>query len=187
MVKKEIKLKKLFYLASLLLVTQVTGCIVFHSVSYEVNINDDGTGTALVTIEDINSGAASKESLDEDVKSILEYGLKSEEFVDGQKADGKNITSRNLLVEREKLNALIRYEFSDLSTVEGMQFDDPYYYLTIPVGDSIISTNGQITKTAEYQRIVWDKSIKTLKFKMYSDDTSTEGLKSLTPFYLEDN
>lgn len=167
--------------------TQFSGCIVFHSVSYEVNVNDDGTGTALVTIEDINSDAASKENLDEDVKSILEYGLKSAEFVDEQKTDGKNITSRNLLVEREKLNALVRYEFSNLSKVEGMQFDDPYYYLTVAVDDSIISTNGQITKTADYQRIVWDKSIKTIKFKMYSDDTSKEGLQSLTPFYLKDN
>jgi hypothetical protein len=68
-----------------------------------------------------------------------------------------------------------------------MQFDDPYYYLTIPAKDSIISTNGQVTRTAEYQRIIWDKSIKTLKFKMYSDDTSSEGLKSLAPYYLKEN
>lgn len=180
-------MKNILILISIILLSQLNGCIVFHSVSYEVNFNDDGTGTALVTIEDINSDAASKDNLDEDIKSILEYGLKSMEFVDEQKADGKNITSRNLLVEREKLNALVRYEFTDLSNVEGMQFDDPYYYLTVAADDSIISTNGQITKTAEYQRIVWDKSIKTLKFKMYSDDTNKEGLKSLTPFYLKDN
>lgn len=180
-------MKKIIYVLSIIIFTQFSGCIVFHSVSYEVNVNDDGTGTVLVTIEDINSDATSKENLDEDVKSILEYGLKSSEFVNEQKADGKNITSRNLLVEREKLNALVRYEFSDLSKVEGMQFDDPYYYLTVAADDSIIYTNGQITKTAEYQRIVWDKSISTLKFKMYSDDTNKEGLKSLTPFYLKDN
>ena len=187
MVKKENKLKKLFYLTLLFLITQVTGCIVFHSVSYEVNVNEDGTGTALLTIEDLNTDATTKEMTDEDVKSILEYGLKSSEFVDGMKAEGKTITSRNVMVEREKLNAIIHYEFSDISTVEGMQFDDPYYYLTIPVEDSIISTNGQITKTPEYQRIVWDKSIKTLKFKMFSDDTSREGLTSIAPYFLKEN
>jgi hypothetical protein len=85
------------------------------------------------------------------------------------------------------LNAIVNYEFSDISKVEGMQFDDPYYYLTIPPEDSIISTNGQITVTSEYKRIVWDKSIKTLKFKMYSDDTSIEGLTSLAPYYLKEN
>jgi hypothetical protein len=180
-------LKKLFYLASLLLITQVTGCIVFHSVSYEVNVNEDGTGTALLTIEDINTDAVTKEAVDEDVKSILEHGLKSQQFVDDLKSEGKQIISRNVVIEKEKLNAIILYEFSEISKVEGLQFDDPYYYLTIPVEDSIISTNGQITKTPEYQRIVWDKSIKTLKFKMYSDDTNREGLTSLAPYYLKEN
>ena len=180
-------MKIIFYLSSMLLMTQLTGCIVFNSVSYEVNVNDDGTGTAMLTIEDINTDAATKETIDEDVNSILEYGLKSQEFVDDQKKDGKMITSRNLMVERKKLNALVSYKFNDLNEVEGMQFDDPYYYLTIPAEDSIISTNGQITKTSEYQRIVWDKSIKTLKFKMYSDDTSREGLTSLAPYYLKEN
>lgn len=180
-------MKKLFYLASLLLITQVTGCIVFHSVSYEVNVNEDGTGTALLTIEDINTDAVTKEAVDEDVKSILEHGLKSQQFVDDLKSEGKQIISRNVVIEKEKLNAIILYEFSEISKVEGLQFDDPYYYLTIPVEDSIISTNGQITKTPEYQRIVWDKSIKTLKFKMYSDDTNREGLTSLAPYYLKEN
>jgi hypothetical protein len=172
---------------SFILISQLTGCIVFHSVSYEVSVNDDETGTALVTIEDLNTDAITKEMIDEDVKSILEYGLKSSEFAEGMKAEGKTITSRNVMVEKEKLNAIILYEFSEISKVEGLQFDDPYYYLTIPVEDSIISTNGQITKTPEYQRIVWDKSIKTLKFKMYSDDTNREGLTSLAPYYLKEN
>ncbi|MBE0538258.1 MAG: hypothetical protein IH620_00985 [Ignavibacterium sp.] len=180
-------MKKIIYVMSFLLISQLTGCIVFHSVSYEVSVNDDGTGTALLTIEDINTDATTKDAIDEDVRSILEYGLKSAEFVNDQDKEGKKITSRNVMVEREKLNALVRYEFNDISKVEGMQFEDPYYYLTIPAEDSIISTNGQVTRTNEYQRIVWDKSITTLKFKMYSDDTSKDGLKSLAPFYLKEN
>ncbi len=180
-------MEKIFYFILVLSLTQITGCIVFHSVSYEVTMKENGTGTALVTIEDINTDANSKEAIDEDVKSILEYALKSKEFFDEQEKEGKKITLRNLLVEREKLNAIVCYEFFDISKVEGMQFDSPYYYLTIPPEDSIISTNGQVTKTSEYQRIVWDKSIKTLKFKMYSDDTSKEGLKSLASYYLKEN
>ena len=180
-------MKKLIYLTSLLLITQLAGCIVFHSVSYEVNINEDGTGVAKLSIEDINSDASTKEALDEDVKNILEYALTSKEFIDGLEAEGKRTVSRNIYVEGEKFNATISYSFVDISRVEGMQFEDPYYYLTIPVEDSIISTNGQITKTAEYQRIVWDKSIKTLKFKMYSDDTNREGLTSLAKFYQKED
>lgn len=180
-------MKKIFYILSIIIISQFTGCIVFNSVSYEVNVNEDGTGSALLIIEDINTDATTEEAINEDVKSILEHGLKSQSFVDDMKAEGKIITSRNVIVENEKLNAIVSYEFSEISKVEGLQFDDPYYYLTIPVEDSIISTNGQITKTSEYKRIVWDKSIKTLKFKMYSDDTNREGLTSLAPYYLKEN
>lgn len=180
-------MKRLKALLLLLLALQLTGCIVFKSVSYEVTVNSDGTGTALVIIEDINTDATTKETIDNDVKSILEDGLKSQAFIDDMKSEGKIIKSRNVIVEKEKLSAIVGYEFSDISKVEGMQFDDPYYYLTIPAADSIISTNGQVTKTTEYQRIVWDKSITTLKFKMYSDDTNRDGLKSLTPYYLKEN
>lgn len=179
-------MKKLKTLLLLLLALQLSGCIVFKSVSYEVTVND-GAGTVLVKIEDINTDAATQETVDEDVKSIFEYGLKSREFSDEMANEGKKIILRNVIVENEKLNAIIHYEFTDIKNVEGMQFDDPYYYLTVPPGDSIISTNGQVTKTSEYQRIVWDKSIKILKFKMYSDDTNRNGLKSLAPFYLEEN
>lgn len=180
-------MKKISLFILLFFVLQFTGCIVFNSVTYEVNINEDGTGIALVTIEDINTDATTQEDLDADVSSIFDYGLKGQEFVDEQEKDGKKITSRNLLVEKGKLNAIVRYEFSDPGAVEGMQFDDPYYYLTISPEDSIISTNGQVTKTDQYQRIVWDKSIKTLKFKMYSEDTKQDGLKSLAPYYLKEN
>lgn len=168
------------------MITQFTGCIVFHSVSYEVNLNDDGTGTALLRIEDINSDATTNEELEEDIKNIMEYALKSKEFIDAMEAEGKRTGSRNIYVEKGKLNALLTYSFVDISRVEAMQFDDPYYYLTIPPEDSIISTNGQVSKTKEYQRIIWDKSIKTLKFKMYSDDTSRRGLTSLAPYYLKE-
>ena len=180
-------MKKILYILSIIFISQFTGCIVFNNVSYEITINEDGTGTAMLLIEDINTDASTKEAIDEDVKSILEHGLKSQQFVDDMKSEGKIIVSRNVLVENEKLNSVVTYQFSEISRVEGMQFDDPFYYLTIPVEDSIISTNGQVTKTAEYQRIVWDKSIKTLRFKMYSDDTNREGLTSLAKFYQKED
>lgn len=176
-------MRKIFYLGLIILITQITGCIVFNNVSYEVTVNEDGSGTAILVIEDLKTDAITTEAMDEDVKSILEHGLKSQQFVEEMKTEGKKITVRNVVVNNEKLNAIVSYEFEDISRVEGMQFEDPYYYLTIPVEDSIISTNGQVTKTTEYQRIVWDKSIKTLKFKMYSDDTNREGLTSLAKFY----
>lgn len=180
-------MKKMIYVLSYILISQLTGCIVFHSVSYEVNVNDDGTGVAHLSIQDINSDATTKEALDEDIKNIMEYAYKSKEFLDGMEAEGKKTGSREIFVEDGKLNATLSYSFVDISRVEGMQFEDPYFYLTIPPGDSIISTNGQVSKTNEYQRIMWDKSIKTLKFKMFSDDTNREGLTSLAKFYQKED
>ena len=179
-------MKKLLLVFLVIILTQFTGCIIFNNVSYEVSMNDDGTGSVLVTIEDINSDATTKEDLDADVKNVLDYGYKSTDFIDDMNKDGKKITMRNLVVENGKLNAIGRYDFDDISKVEGMQYDDPYFYLTIPPDDSIMSTNGQITRTKEYQRIIWDKSMKTLKFRMYSDDTNKKGLTSLAPYFLKE-
>lgn len=180
-------MKRLTTLILITLTLQLTGCIVFHSVSYEINVNEDGTGIANLSIEDINSDATSKEALDEDIKNIMEYALKSQEFLEGMEAEGKKTASRDIYVVDGKLNASISFSFVEISRVEGLQFEDPYYFLTIPVEDSIISTNGQVTKTSEYQRIVWDKSIRTLRFKMYSDDTNREGLTSLAKFYQKED
>ena len=180
-------MKKNIFMMFVVVISQLTGCIVFNNVSYEVKINEDGSGTASLLIEDINTDAINNEAIDEDVKSILEHGLKSQQFVENMKSEGKKIILRDVVIENEKLNAMVNYEFDDITRVEGMQFEDPYYYLTIPVDDSIISTNGQVTKTAEYQRIVWDKSVGVLKFKMFSDDTNREGLTSLAKFYKKED
>ena len=180
-------MKKNILMMFVVVISQLTGCIVFNNVSYEVKINEDGSGTASLLIEDINTDAINNEAIDEDVKSILEHGLKSQQFVEDMKSEGKKIILRDVVIENEKLNAMVNYEFDDITRVEGMQFEDPYYYLTIPVDDSIISTNGQVTKTAEYQRIVWDKSVVVLKFKMFSDDTNREGLTSLAKFYKKED
>lgn len=180
-------MRKLYIVFLIAAIAQFTGCIVFNNVSYEVKINEDGFGTASLIIEDINTDAINNEAIDEDVKSILEHGLKSQQFVEDMKSEGKKIILRDVVIENEKLNAVVNYEFDDITRVEGMQFEDPYYYLTIPVEDSIISTNGQVTKTAEYQRIVWDKSIDVLKFKMFSDNTNREGLTSLAKFFQKED
>lgn len=180
-------MKKVFYLFLMISLTQLTGCIIFYTVSYEVDLNDDGTGTATVFIDDVNTDATTAETIKEEVDNILQHGLKSQEFINDMKAEGKNVIYRNVVVENNKLNVIVKYEFDDVNNVEGMQYESPYYFLTIPPTDSIISTNGQITRTKDYQRIIWDKSIKTLKFKMFSDDTNRKGLTSLAKFYKKED
>ncbi len=183
MTKRRVNLKKIIFLIAIITITQLTGCIIFNTVSYEVSMNDDGTGTATVFIEDINTDATTPEAIEEEVNSILLHGLKKQQFIDDMKAEGKYIISRTVEVKDDKLNATVKYKFDDVGEVENMQYEEPYYFLTILPTDSIISTNGQINKTKDYQRIIWDKSIKVLKFKMFGDDTNREGLTSLAKFY----
>lgn len=180
-------MKKIFYLFAIISLTQLTGCIIFNTVSYEVDLNDDGTGTATVFIDDVNTDAVTAQTIEEEVNNILQHGLKSQEFINDMKAEGKNVIYRNAVVKSNKLNIIVKYEFDNVNNVEGMQYESPYFFLTIPLTDSIISTNGQISKTKDYQRIIWDKSIRTLKFKMFSDDTNRDGLTSLVKFYKKED
>jgi len=175
-------MKKLFIL-SFLAAFIFNGCIVFKSVSYEITITDDIKGTSLVTIEDLATDAATEEELNNDKQIVFEYALQSNVFLNDMDSEGKKIISRNLFVQENKLNALVSYEFDDITEVEQIQFDDPYYFLTLSPEDSIISTNGQIFISDDYKRIVWDKSIKTLKFKIFNKNTDKPGIKSLAPYY----
>jgi hypothetical protein len=175
-------MKKLFFLfAALALV--LDGCIVFKSVSYEITLTDELKGSAFITIEDISSDALNENELNEDKDIVFNYAAQSNDFIKDMEAEGKKIISRNLYLQNDKLNAIISYEFDDITEIESIQFDDPYYFLTISPEDSIISTNGQIFVTEEYKRIVWDKSFKTLKFKMFSTNTDENGIKSLAPYF----
>jgi hypothetical protein len=175
-------MKKLFFL--LIIATfAFSGCIVFKSVSYEITLTDDLKGSTFVTIEDISSDAKTDDELKNDKEIVFNYAAESSDFLRDLENEGKRVVSRNLFVQGDKLNAIISYEFDDISKVESIQFDDPYYFLTLSPEDSIISTNGQIFVYDEYKRIVWDKSLKTLKFKMFSEETELPNIKSLAPYY----
>ncbi len=81
------------------------------------------------------------------------------------------------------LDGKAEYAFNDINKVEGIRFEDGFYYLTLALDDSVISTNGQIIKSKEYKRILWDKSIKVLKFEMYSSGFDDNTFKALAQFY----
>lgn len=176
-------MKKLFLFFMVSFAFVFNGCIIFKSVSYEVTIIDDLKGSSFVTIDDICSDAKNEEELKNDKEIVFDYAAESSDFIRDLENEGKKIVSRNLFVQGDKLNAIISYEFDDISKAESIQFDDPYYFLTLSPEDSIISTNGQIFVYDEYKRIVWDKSLKTLKFKMFSEDTKLPNIKSLAPYY----
>ena len=159
------------------------GCLVFNSVSYEVDLTDTNSGTVSMNVTDIRSDAMDASELEKDKKQLFEDMLKSDDFLNQMKEQGRNILSRNLYVENGKLNGSVKYSFEDISSVENFVYQDPFYFVTLNPTDSIISTNGEVVVSKDYKRIMWDKSAKTLKFEMFSTDTDNANLVELVQYF----
>ena len=171
---------------SFVLIFLTQGCLLMHSVSYEIKPDGNGNGTAVLTIEDIRSDALDAYELKEDKKNLFEFMYKSNDFKEQMKDEGKKINSRELFVEDGKLNAIIKFSFDDIEIVEGIIYEEPFYFLTLSPEDSIISTNGEVIVSDEYKRIMWDNTVKVLKFKMFSDDVDNGNLVGLAQYYESD-
>jgi hypothetical protein len=143
------------------------GCLLFHSVEYVITPVDGKSGSAVLTVEDIKSDAINSSELDEDKKNLFDFMHKSDEFINQMKGEGKIIKSRKLIIDEGKLIGKIIFDFDDIEIVEGIIYEEPFYYLTLSPADSIISTNGEVIRSDMHKRIIWDNSIKVLKFKMF--------------------
>jgi hypothetical protein len=169
-----------------LLIILMQGCLVFHTVSYEINLTDEKSGTVKMQISDIRSDALNVSELEEDKDQLFNFMLKSDDFVQQMKDEGKDITDRRLSKSEEKLNGSLIYSFTDISKVEGIVYQEPFYYLTLSVEDSIISTNGEVIVSEGHKRIMWDNSLKTLTFKMFSADVESGSLVELSKYIEEE-
>jgi len=158
-----------------------SGCLIFKKVSYDVRLGDDGKGIVEVTMEDIKSDAVGNKEFEEDKTALFDHMWKSEAFVEDMKFEGKFITARELYVENNMLMGKVKFNFEDISKVEGMLKQDGFYFLTLELKDSVVSTNGQIVCSEEYKRIIWDAKETNLKFEMLADYTPAK-LRDLAPF-----
>ena len=176
-------IKKALILFSLIILMQ--GCLVFRTVSYEVNLDSEKSGTVTMSVSDIRSDAMNTTELEEDKRQLFQELLKSEDFVRQMRDEGKFILDRKLFISEGKLSGTIKYSFDDISKVEGIVYQEPFYYLTLSLEDSIISTNGEVIVSEGHKRIMWDNSLKTLTFNMFSADVESGSLVELTK-YLEE-
>ena len=177
-------IKKLFSL--ILLTISVQGCLVFHTVSYEVNLDDEKSGTVTLNVSDIKSDAMNVSDLEEDKKQLFQELLKGDEFVKQMQDEGKNILDRKLFISNGQLNGSVKYSFDDISKVEAIIYEEPFYFITIQLEDSIISTNGEVMVSEGYKRIMWDNSIKALKFEMFSANVDSDNLVNLNKYLNEE-
>jgi len=176
-------MKLKMYLGTMLLLSVLmNGCLVGHRIAYEVKPEKDGKGTATVTYYDIRSDASNEQEFQEDRKSLFEYMLKSDQFAADLKKEGKNILSRDIFIEDNQLVGKAEYSFNDLGNVEGLAHEDGFYFLTLALDDSVLATNGEVIKSANYKRIIWDESITPLKFEILTEPADEARLRDLKPF-----
>jgi hypothetical protein len=157
------------------------GCLVFQNISYELNISEDKSGSAKIIITDITSDATDNEAFTQDTSALFTLMLKSDEFIEQMKNEARFITSRKLLVNGNNLDAEVEYDFNNIAGVENIVYEDGFYYLTMDLADSVISTNGQVIKSKNYKRILWDDKQKVLKFAIYSGET--DAYRKLAQYY----
>ncbi len=168
---------------SIIMAALFAGCLVPEKIFYTVKLDDQNKGIVTMQFYNIKSNAESDKEFQEDKENLFDYILKSSKLIVQLKGEGKDVISRELYVDGDRLNGKAEYRFTDINKVEGIRFEDGFYYLTLALDDSVISTNGQIIKSKEYKRILWDKSFKTLKFEMYSSGFDEQKFKALASFY----
>ena len=177
--KKELNIVVLF----LFIAVFFAGCLVPEKISYTVKLNGPTSGIVTMQFYNIKSNADSDKDFTEDKENLFSYILKSEKLKAQLSDEGKDIISRELFLDGSSLDGEAEYKFKDITKVDGIRFEGGFYYLTLALDDSVISTNGQIIKSKEYKRILWDKSFKELKYEMYSSDFNDSTFKALAPFY----
>jgi hypothetical protein len=170
------------FLSLFLLTFALQGCLVFNTVSYEVKLEGENSGTVNMHVNDIRSDAINVSELEEDKNQLFNFIWKSDDFIQQMKEEGKLITDRQLFVLNGKLYGNLSYNFNNVTTVEGIQYEEPFYFLTLNPEDSIVTTNGEVINSEGLKRIMWDNSIKTLKFEMFSADVQSGSLVELSQY-----
>jgi hypothetical protein len=159
------------------------GCLIFHKMSYTINIDKDTTGTATVLVSDIRSDASASSNLEADKKNLFEYIYKSPEFITQMKDEGKTVTNRVLFLNGDTLMGKTDFSFRSIFNVEKIQYEDGFYYLTLTLDDSVITTNGQMIYSKDHKRILWDKNFKVLKFEMLGYPFKKDEYTRLSAFF----
>ena len=182
---RSIMKNRVFLVVLFLLGLNFSGCLVFQKVSYSIKLKDRQSGSVTFNMYDIKSDAIGNKEFEEDKHALFEYFLKSSDFIDEQKFEGKFITSRKIFIDGEKLNATVTFDFDDIRNVEGILYQDGLYFLTLDLKDSVLSTNGQVIYSGQVKRIIWDDSQNELNFVMLSDAQQGK-FRDLKPFFKED-
>ncbi len=159
------------------------GCLIFHKINYEVHLNTPEKGYVIITAYDLRSDAETDADFEKDKTNLFDFMLNSKEFINQQKAQGKDIYSRKLFVKNNILIGQAEYRFDSTDAVENIKYEDGFHYLNLTLDDSVLSTNGVIVKSKDFKRIIWGKDVKILNFEMFSQSFQGNPYRPLAPFY----
>ena len=177
-------MKKIFSLILLLFFASFFyGCLIFHKMSYTITIDKDTTGTAIVLVSDIRSDASPGSNLEADKKNLFEYIYKSPDFISQLKDEGKYVTNRELFVNGDTLFGRTDFSFQNIFNVNKIRYEDGYYYLTLDLDDSVLTTNGETIISKDYKRILWRNNLKILKFEMMGNSFKKDEYTRLSSFF----
>jgi hypothetical protein len=182
MKSKGIVMRKLLFILIVFFFTSgFYGCLLFHTMSYTINITNDTTGVGTVVVTDIRSDSKGS-ALETDKKNLFDYVYKSPDFINQMKDEGKNIIHRELYVHGDTLIGKAEFSFNSIYNIEKIKYEDGFYFLTLTLDDSVLNTNGQIIYSSDHKRILWDKNFKTLKFEMLGFPFQKDEYTRLSPF-----
>jgi hypothetical protein len=171
-------MKKFYYLIIILLATVFSGCLIFNKISYKV-ITEGRSGSAEVIFHDIRSDASSPTEFDSDKDYLFNYIWKSDQFIADMKKEGKEITERELFLSNDTLVGRIVFNFDEITNVENLVLEDDFFFLTLPLEDSVVTTNGEIIISQQYKRILWDASFDELTFEILGHSFEEERYRPL--------
>jgi hypothetical protein len=171
-------MRVLTLLSAVILFMTLNGCLIFNRISYEIK-TDGKAGTAEITVYDLRSNAAAPSEFEEDKENLFEYMWKSDKFIEDMKKEDKHIISRDLYLKGDTLNGRVVFKFNNISGIENIVAEDGFYYLTLPLADEILSTNGEVIESKDYKRILWDDSFEVLKFEILSFSFDEERYRPL--------
>ncbi len=160
----------LLVLSGLLVMLLLPGCIVYSSVTYEIEYNDDFTmGTIKVTYTNLMDSESDKEKQEKDFQELIDM-LQGDEFLLDILEDGIYLKDRQLYEQDGKLIGSYSGLFKRLKIdSQEMISKENERVLIIDKNDGdTVSSNGKILETADSYILSWPKDIASLEFTIKS-------------------
>ena len=176
-------MRKLIILPLLLFAFLLHGCLIYTTVKYEIEFNEDlKSGIIKITYYNLRSSEEDVEKQENDFNDLLQMLIEDDFLLDSME-DGIYVKDRKLYEEDGKLVGYYSGIFRKLKIdSEELNESENERILTIDKDENDkIETNGQVLESKDKFIITWPKDTRKLMFKI--SKTFDEKTYSLIDFY----